>query len=480
MNLKELRLKAVELDGKINACDQAVVTADAEINALREKVTAEKRAMTDDERARLKVLGDVKATQRDFKASFLDEKKALMVDLAAAEEANDKVKTESDPGETPEAKAARLANGNTRIEVVDMTKKQGYFGAQLQAVRRTAIALKEGHQASNGDRDLLKSMNPHQGMQAAATGLNTDVPSEGGFLVAPERSNVILQRAYATGAVLSRVNRMPIGAGSNGMVINAIDETSRANGSRYGGIVSTWVGQGNSVTAGKPTFRAIDLKLRKVMATVYATDEQLTDAVALEAWVNKYLPLELQYRTEDAVLNGIGGNQPLGVLNNPAVLSLTRSSSARILGEDLRGMVNRMWAPLWGGAAFFVDQSTLGEFDQLGIAQGTGAWADPSYRAAGSTPGQQFATYKNIPIIPVEYCAALGTSGDIVLVNLDEYVLIDKGGVDQAVSIHVAFLTDEQVFRFIYRVDGQLTWNSALTPKSAGATLSCALVLSTL
>ena len=137
-----------------------------------------------------------------------------------------------------------------------------------------------------------------------------------------------------------------------------------------------------------------------------------------------------------------------------------------------------MWAPLWGRAAFFVDQSTLGEFDQLGIAIGTGGYADPSYKPAGSMPGQVYATYKNIPIIPVEYCAALGTSGDIVLVDLGEYTLIDKAPVESAVSIHVAFLTDEQVFRFMYRVDGQLNWNAAMTPKSGGSTLSCIVVLS--
>lgn len=352
------------------------------------------------------------------------------------------------------------------------SKAPGFFGRQLQAVRKAALVLKGGDEVVTAeDRQLLK-------MMAGPTGMNTDIGSEGGFLVASERSNTILQRAYEQGEILSRVNRMPIGAGSNGMTIPAIDESSRADNSRFGGIVSGWLGQGNALSAGKPKFRIMDLKLRKVGAFVYGTDEQLQDAVALEGWINKNLPLELTFRTEDAVINGVGGNQPQGVMNSGAVLTVTRNTTNRITSEDLRGMVNRMWAPLWGRAAFFVDQSTLGEFDQLGIAIGTGGVLDPSYKPAGSVPGQKYATYKNIPIIPVEHCAALGTSGDIVLTNLDEYVLIDKGGVEQAVSLHVAFLTDEAVFRFMYRVDGQLSWNAALTPKSGGDTLSCAVKLS--
>ena len=41
----------------------------------------------------------------------------------------------------------------------------------------------------------------------------------------------------------------------------------------------------------------------------------------------------------------------------------------------------------------------------------------------------------------------------------------------------VAFLTDEAVYRFMYRVDGQLNWNAALTPKSGGSPLSPVVTL---
>jgi hypothetical protein len=37
-------------------------------------------------------------------------------------------------------------------------------------------------------------------------------------------------------------------------------------------------------------------------------------------------------------------------------------------------------------------------------------------------------------------------------------VLADKGGVQAATSMHVAFLTDEMVFRITYRVDGEPIW----------------------
>lgn len=459
MNLKQLRQRASDLKNEILKVKRDRV-------ALGESALKETRNMTEEERAQFLALGQ-RVEQLE---SQLTETEEL---LAIAEEANEQERAwRGEPQPTDDQ--VTVAAPTPRIQVVDPATRPGYFGAQLQAIRKLALQAKGmgNEPVTAADLELVKPM------KAAATGLNTDVPSEGGFVVQTQQTSGILQRAYEIGPILSRVNRMPIGAGFNGVTMPAIDETSRADSSRYGGIVSTWVGQGTAVTSGKPKFRLIELKLRKVMATVYATDEQIADAVALESWINRYLPLELTFRTEDSIFNGTGSNQPLGVLNSGAVLSVTRATASHVKYEDVRGMWARMWAPLRPTAAWFIDQSVEPDLEQLSIAIGTAGVLAPIYRPAGSLPGQTYATLYGRPVIPVEYCANLGTSGDIVLVNLDEYVLIDKGGVDQAVSLHVAFLTDEAVYRFIYRVDGQLTWNAALQPKSGGSTLSCALVLS--
>jgi hypothetical protein len=47
----------------------------------------------------------------------------------------------------------------------------------------------------------------------------------------------------------------------------------------------------------------------------------------------------------------------------------------------------------------------------------------------------------------------LGTVGDIILADLSEYILVDKGGVKEDVSISVRFLYDEMAYRFVYRYD---------------------------
>jgi HK97 family phage major capsid protein len=79
----------------------------------------------------------------------------------------------------------------------------------------------------------------------------------------------------------------------------------------------------------------------------------------------------------------------------------------------------------------------------------------------------------------VEHASTLGTVGDIALVDLSQYLLIDKGGMNSASSIHVRFLNDEMTFKFTLRIDGQPIWNSALTPAKGSNTQSPFVVLAT-
>jgi hypothetical protein len=66
----------------------------------------------------------------------------------------------------------------------------------------------------------------------------------------------------------------------------------------------------------------------------------------------------------------------------------------------------------------------------------------------------------------------LGDCGDLAFLDLSRYLLATKGGLQTAQSIHVRFLQDESVLRFINRIDGQPDLASAITPAYGTATVS--------
>lgn len=339
------------------------------------------------------------------------------------------------------------------------------LGDQLVAVRRAAM------NPSSADPRLY---------QAAATGMGGAVDSDGGFLVQTDIGTEILRRTYDVGGVLSRCRRIQISGNSSGIKIPSINETSRAGGSRYGGVQVYWVGEGTATTASAPKFGTVELSLNKLMGLVYVSDELLEDAMALEGLVNAILPEEMAFHAEDDIFTGTGSGQPLGILNAGALVSVakeTGQAAATLVKENIDKMWARLYTRAFAGAAWFVNQDVWPQLLSLNLAVGTGG--APVFLPPGGMSEAPFGTLYGRPVQPVEYCQTLGTKGDIFLANFGEYLLIEKGGVKSASSMHVKFLTDEMTYRFTYRLDGQPWWTAALTPLHGSNTVSPFISLDT-
>jgi HK97 family phage major capsid protein len=119
---------------------------------------------------------------------------------------------------------------------------------------------------------------------------------------------------------------------------------------------------------------------------------------------------------------------------------------------------------------WLVNRALLPSIMMMSLPVGTGGV--PVFLPPNGAAGQPYMTLLNKPIIPIEQCEAPGTVGDIVLADLNEYLLLTKGGVESAASIHVRFLYDEMTLRWIYRFDGAPLRNKPLTPYKGSATLA--------
>lgn len=307
----------------------------------------------------------------------------------------------------------------------------------------------------------------------AAAGLSGGVPSDGGFLVETDFSTELLKRTYETGILASRCRKIPISTNANGLKINAIDESSRANGSRFGGVQAYWENEADATTSSKPKFRKMELNLNKLMGLCYATDELLSDTTALESVITQAFAEEFAFKVDDAIFRGTGAGQPLGIINSNALVAVAKESGQAadtIVAENIMKMWSRMWARSRQNAIWLINQEDEVQLAQLSLPVGTGGV--PVYMPAGGLSQSPYSSLYGRPVVPIEQASALGDVGDIALVDLSQYLLIDKGGINAASSIHVRFLYDENTFRFIYRVSGQPIWSSPLTPYKGASTLS--------
>ncbi len=307
----------------------------------------------------------------------------------------------------------------------------------------------------------------------AASGLSESVPSDGGFLVDTEMSNELLKNVWGSGEILPKISKMTLSGNKNGIKINGLDETSRVDGSRAGGIRAYWLNEAGEKTSSKPKFRQIELKLNKLIGLCYATDELLEDANALNQTISEGFRDEFNFKLTDAIINGTGAGQPLGILNSGCVVSVSKESGQAadtIVYENVSKMWSRLMASSRPNSVWIINQDCEPQLNAMSIAVGTGGV--PVYMPAGGASASPYSTLFGRPVLPIEHCQTVGTTGDIMLCDFSKYKAIDKGGMSNDVSIHVRFVYDESVFRFVYRFDGQPILASAITPYKGTNTLS--------
>jgi HK97 family phage major capsid protein len=332
------------------------------------------------------------------------------------------------------------------------------FGEQVLAIIRSSA------KGAKVDERLLK-------VQDAASGANETTPSEGGFLVQQDFSNEILKIVYATNVLAARCREIPISANSNGVKLLGIDETSRADGYRFGGVQGYWSEEAGTVTASKPKFRKVELELKKLMAVYYATDELLQDSTAIESVLRDAFASEIGFKLDDAIFLGDGSGKPLGIINAPCLVTQakeTGQAADTVIYQNIVNMWSRLLPQSRANAIWLINQEVEPQLHSMVLSAGTAGV--PVYMPAGGLSGQPYGSLYARPVIAIEQASALGDVGDIVLADMSHYLLATKGGVKMDSSMHLKFLEDETAFRVILRVDGQPDMASALTPYKGTAT----------
>lgn len=315
-------------------------------------------------------------------------------------------------------------------------------------------------------------------LNAAASGANETVGTEGGYLVSTDSATMLDRGTIATGLLSQRCFNVPCSASADSLELNLLDESSRANGSRFGGIQVYMKSEAGTVTATKPKFRPAEWKLKDCMGLMYATRDLLKDASALTAVVNRWFPMEFGFKIDDLIINGTGAGMPMGLLNAGCLVTSsvasgqgTRASNAnKVIYENIALMYSQLMSSSDANAVWYLNRELLPSLMMMSIPVGTGG--APVFLPPNGAAGQPYMTLLNKPIIPIEQCQAPGTAGDIILADLGEYLLLTKGGIEASASIHVRFIYDEMTFKWVYRLDGAPLRNKALTPYKGSNDLS--------
>lgn len=316
---------------------------------------------------------------------------------------------------------------------------------------------------------------------AATTYANESTGADGGYLVPPTYSTELMGVIEDNEPLLARTRQIPISG--NTLVMPASEET--AHGTT--GIQAYWEGEAATMTQTKPVFQNREIKATRLATLVPVTEESLEDAPALGNWVSMLAGEKMAFKVSDAILNGTGVGQPLGVVGAGGTVSVAKETSqvaATIVAENILKMYSRMAPSSLARAVWLVHTDCMVQLGQLNVkiknvagSENVGgipvAFTPPS-ALTGPNP-----LLMGRPVVFVEACAALGTVGDIVLADLSKYITVTKGAVKGDQSMHFYFDQNVRAFRFVLRLGGQPWLSAAIARKNGSSTLSHFVTLAT-
>jgi HK97 family phage major capsid protein len=316
------------------------------------------------------------------------------------------------------------------------------------------------------------------GTTAKASGLNEFTDSEGGVLLPTQIAAGLWQRSLTDDFnMLSLPGITAIPVSGRDLKVMALNDKSRADGSRYGGVQGYWTAEAAEYTSSKPTFRDITLSLNKLTVLVYATDELLEDTSAAEMVINRAASGELRFKINDAMIRGSGVGMPLGFLNSPCKVTVTRGTSSHVTAVDLDAMYARRSKASGQGIVWLANQDVEPDLGNLAytVSSASAVWA----YMPGGTFGSETPKLKGKPCYYVEQCETLGTSGELIMLDPDAIaVAVKSTGIKGAVSMHLRFAYDETAFKFSMRMDARPYWETSLTRFKGANALSPIAVLS--
>ncbi len=402
--IKELRAKA-----------EAFI---AKMRAMLDKADEEKRDLTDAETAEYAAL-EVDADKTDREVKRLEKLLEREAEAAAADDKPYKVTTR---------------------KKIDIPKEFRSLGEFLYAVR----FMPNDPRLQDCE---YREFPPEQRDQSMGVG------AEGGFAL-PEQFRPTLMQVTPQEAIFEpRCTVIPAGDPPDAkLTMPALDQTASQN--VYGGVVMYKISEASTLTKSSLVLKEVSLEPQGIGGYMQVTDKLLRNWQAagplLQAQMRKAL---IGFKdTQFYGGNGIGG--PLGILNAPARIDVSRGTASTIVTADINNMIARI---KMGGSFLWIASQTI--LPQLLTLRDTGSFNLFQMDYSKPIP----ASLLGIPVMFNDRSVALGTRGDLVLVDLGYYLIKQGSGPFVAASEHVNFLSNQTVIKITENVDGK-PWLSAPLP----------------
>jgi HK97 family phage major capsid protein len=344
------------------------------------------------------------------------------------------------------------------------------FGDWLLGVARNDRTYLEKHYGSRFN----------EWSQKAALGEASGVT--GGYTVPPEFYQGLMQLVAENTFIRPRAFVMPM-AGATLQIPYLDITTAQSAGVSpfFAGVQMYWTAEAQTRTETEPAFKQMELKAWELSGYSVSSNVLLQDSVlGLEKFLMTLFAKAIAWFEEYAFLQGNGVGKPQGMLTAPAAIATGnnggktgRETASHVTFGDVAVMWSKLLPASWASAVWTFSPTVVPELLQLKdganraifISIDQGITKSPNWSLLGR------------PAFPTEKVPALGTKGDLMLLDPALYVIGDRMSVEVAASEHVNFLKNQMTWRVVERVDGQPWLEKAVTLQDSTTQVSPFVVL---
>lgn len=406
--IAELKMKKTELVG--------------ELRKMLDLADTEKRNLTDEELVIYKdVDKQIDQIDKDILAAEADEERRKK--LAEKEIEMRKV--------VPAYKAK-----NPDLDDVDPEKEFKSIGEYFFAMARAK---------QDGIRDPRLDVLREKREQTMGTG------ATGGYAL-PEQFDATIRQIQAQEAIIRpRAAVIPAGSPPDAkLTFPSLDQTSAQN--IYGGVTVVHTGEGVTMTETTANLREVSLEPKEISAYIVVTQKLLNNWEAAGAFIIRQLSQAMMGQEDYDFMRGNGVNKALGFINCAAAITHNRATANQVAFADVYNMLARML--MRGGSYLWLaSQTTIPQLAAMVDAGSHAVWLGGPGGSLSGAAGPLPSTLMGIPMVFTDRLPALGTKGDLSLVNLSYYLIKDGSAPAAASSEHILFLSNKIVFKIVWNVD---------------------------
>lgn len=282
----------------------------------------------------------------------------------------------------------------------------------------------------------------------------------GGYLVPAEMSLSMMKTIAEESFLLPKATKIPMTSRTAKVPVIDFQTTPAAAAISpfFGGLVLRW-GSEQSPAATEPTFRQLELVAWDLLGYCTVSNDFLYDLTdAGEKHLKDLFAKAAAWYAEYAFLRGTGSadSMPLGIVNAPGTLLVTRAGANSVAAIDIAAMSAALLPRSWKTAVWVCNPTAL-----LKIVQLSTYWMN----SPGKDHTEGIAGYLvTRPVYVTEKLPALGTKGDLLLIDPSLYVVGNRQEVVIDASTEgSAFRTNSTDFRIWLRMDGKPANSATIT-----------------